>query len=479
MYKLLIVDDEYIVRQGLRKIVPWNAMGVLVAGEAGSVEEAVKTAAEVYPDIIICDIRLPGGEGFEAVKQIQRMIPWAQFIMITAYSDQQYLLQAIHSGVCDYLFKPAKIEDIQRAVQKACDKIDRYHMQIRKQMEYQNFVNDNLEILRERFICDLLRGKLQRGDIEKTKEIFQIQLDGPYYMLLIFQADTLEYEFMQKISLMFQQWKPTVTKIPENKTLCAVILNCIEKDLELKKRIEEFVHIENLIYKSEVSSQIPILNEKLIIQALEKTEWKETEEIKKYRKHIFEALKYEDAIEEIMARFEQYDAALTREGVEEGQKQEVFRTLLEMIEELLNVHENNDYDHLNAEKMRTYLKTIVDLRKREGAEFGDIVDKALYYLRKRYQEDVSLEQVAAELFISSSYLSRTIKERTGKGFQKWLTQYRIEAAIIQLNQTEKGVEQIAEECGYHSYRIFSEHFRKYTGDTATQYRQNQRKEKRN
>lgn len=65
MYKLLIVDDEYIVRQGLRKIVPWNAMGVLVAGEAGSVEEAVKTAAEVYPDIVICDIRLPGGEGFE------------------------------------------------------------------------------------------------------------------------------------------------------------------------------------------------------------------------------------------------------------------------------------------------------------------------------------------------------------------------------------------------------------------------------
>lgn len=247
----------------------------------------------------------------------------------------------------------------------------------------------------------------------------------------------------------------------------------------MKKRIEEFVHIENLIYKSEVSSQLPILNEKLIIQALEKTEWKETEEIKKYRKRIFEALKYGDAIEEIMTRFEQYDAALTREGVEEGQKQEVFRTLLEMIEELLNVHENNDHDHLNAEKMRTYLKTIVDLRKREGAEFGDIVDKALYYLRKRYQEDVSLEQVAAELFISSSYLSRTIKERTGKGFQKWLTQYRMEAAIIQLNQTEKGVEQIAEECGYHSYRIFSEHFRKYTGDTATQYRQNQRKEKRN
>ena len=88
-----------------------------------------------------------------------------------------------------------------------------------------------------------------------------------------------------------------------------------------------------------------------------------------------------------------------------------------------------------------------------------------------------MEQVAAELFISSSYLSRTIKERTGKGFQKWLTQYRMEAAIIQLNQTEKSVEQIAEECGYHSYRIFSEHFRKYTGDTATQYRQNQRKKK--
>lgn len=103
MYKLLIVDDEYIVRQGLRKIVPWNAMGVLVAGEAGSVEEAVKTAAEVYPDIIVLRSQAPGGEGFEAVKQIQLNVPvGCSLFMITAYSDQQYLLQAIHSGVCDY-----------------------------------------------------------------------------------------------------------------------------------------------------------------------------------------------------------------------------------------------------------------------------------------------------------------------------------------------------------------------------------------
>ena len=112
MLKLMIVDDEFIVRQGMRKIIPWEELGISVVGEAENVQEAVDTAAKVFPDIIICDIRLPGGEGFTVIDKIKEFIPWIQVIMITAHSDKEYMLQAIHKGACDYLFKPAGLEDI-------------------------------------------------------------------------------------------------------------------------------------------------------------------------------------------------------------------------------------------------------------------------------------------------------------------------------------------------------------------------------
>ena len=71
MLKLMIVDDEFIVRQGMRKIIPWEELGISVVGEAENVQEAVDTAAKVFPDIIICDIRLPGGEGFTVIDKIK------------------------------------------------------------------------------------------------------------------------------------------------------------------------------------------------------------------------------------------------------------------------------------------------------------------------------------------------------------------------------------------------------------------------
>ena len=89
MLKVLIVDDEYIVRRGLRKIVPWEKLEVVIAGEAECVDDAVDIAFKVYPDIVICDIRLPGGEGFVLIDEIRKIVPWVQFIMITAHSEDR------------------------------------------------------------------------------------------------------------------------------------------------------------------------------------------------------------------------------------------------------------------------------------------------------------------------------------------------------------------------------------------------------
>ena len=110
MLKLLIVDDEYIVRQGMRKILPWEEMEVALVGEAENIEDALDLHTQKQHSV-----RRTVQIQFQCLSILQRLIllyiavPWVQFIMITAHADKEYMLRAIYKEVCDYLFKPAKV----------------------------------------------------------------------------------------------------------------------------------------------------------------------------------------------------------------------------------------------------------------------------------------------------------------------------------------------------------------------------------
>lgn len=116
MYKVVIIDDEPIIVEGLGKSVDWNQFGCVVAGMAGSGEEGLRLIREVRPDIIFTDIRMPCMDGLTMIAAIRSEFPGTQIAILTGYRDFDYAQRAIRLGVTRFLLKPSKMNEIREAL---------------------------------------------------------------------------------------------------------------------------------------------------------------------------------------------------------------------------------------------------------------------------------------------------------------------------------------------------------------------------
>lgn len=115
--KVLIVDDHEIVRKGLVMLIS-RQDGLVVAGEAGTAEEAVERARELLPDVVVLDIRLPDGSGVEACRDIRAENPDTKVLMLTSYSDEEAVMGSIMAGASGYLLKEIRSQEIVDAIKK-------------------------------------------------------------------------------------------------------------------------------------------------------------------------------------------------------------------------------------------------------------------------------------------------------------------------------------------------------------------------
>ncbi|RCG30884.1 DNA-binding response regulator [Sphaerisporangium album] len=115
MIRVLIVDDHPVVREGLRGMLEADP-GIRVAGEAGSGEEAVTRARELTPDVILMDLRMPGGDGVSAIARIVGDRPESRVIVLTTYETDQDIVRAVEAGAAGYLLKDTTRADLVAAV---------------------------------------------------------------------------------------------------------------------------------------------------------------------------------------------------------------------------------------------------------------------------------------------------------------------------------------------------------------------------
>ena len=111
MYKMIVVDDSEMTRQGIRASVNWEVMDVRIVGEA--------LIHDTDPDIIICDIRMPKLDGIALINEVLPSHPSLQVIFFSGYSDKEYLKNAIKLEAVDYLYKPLQLHELIGAVEKA------------------------------------------------------------------------------------------------------------------------------------------------------------------------------------------------------------------------------------------------------------------------------------------------------------------------------------------------------------------------
>ncbi|MGG1520058.1 response regulator [Paenibacillus oryzisoli] len=117
--RLLIVDDEVIIRRGLCTVIDWKELGLELLPAAESAEEALERILAEKPHIVLTDIRMPGMDGIQLAAEIKKLLPDTEVVILTGYDDFSYAQQALRGGVTDYLLKTSRPEEIMKAALKA------------------------------------------------------------------------------------------------------------------------------------------------------------------------------------------------------------------------------------------------------------------------------------------------------------------------------------------------------------------------
>lgn len=125
MYRVVLIDDENIIVEGLRRVVRWADYNCQVVGTACDAEEGTRLIRELQPHILFTDIRMPGRDGLAMVAALRSEYPDMQVAILTGYRDFAYAQEAIRLGVTRFLLKPSKMEEIKEALTAMVERLDK------------------------------------------------------------------------------------------------------------------------------------------------------------------------------------------------------------------------------------------------------------------------------------------------------------------------------------------------------------------
>ena len=124
MYKVVLVDDERLILEGLAQVMPWEKLGCQVAGTASNGADGLRLIREIQPDLVLTDIRMPNMDGLAMIAALRSEFPGLQVTVLTAYRDFEYAQTCIRLGVCRYLLKPSKMDELIEAVQAMTSRLN-------------------------------------------------------------------------------------------------------------------------------------------------------------------------------------------------------------------------------------------------------------------------------------------------------------------------------------------------------------------
>ena len=124
MYRVILVDDERLIIRGLSTVVPWEQLGCQVAGTAYDGAAGLELIRKLRPDIVLTDIRMPNMDGLTILAALRSEYPRMQMSVLTAYRDFEYARKALNLGVCRYLLKPSRMEELEEAVREMTRRLD-------------------------------------------------------------------------------------------------------------------------------------------------------------------------------------------------------------------------------------------------------------------------------------------------------------------------------------------------------------------
>ena len=528
MYKLMLADDEGIVRESLKFIVDKEFPGIFETFEAKTGRRVIELADEVRPDIAFMDIRMPGINGIDAMKEIRRTNPNIVFVVISAYDKFDYAKQALNLGVIDYINKPFDKAQIVAVLKKAMEEVDRVREQRSRELEIKEKLDSIVPIIENGLIQDLLSHEHFNENIEEYKKLLEI--DEKYgLMLAIVGGDREPGGYMRgavPASVKTQKNYETVLLVISDNFKCItgsvmgnkipVLIPCAKSSVtpeeyqkivySAKKTQEELTEALGLDFRIGIGSVKPLYDmadsysEALSVLATTKQTVAESVDLPegceydtdyplKTEKELFDAISQGDV------RRSAEQASLFFDWMERssgGAMSDICLKVLEFVlwgerlaysngghfmsrsEYLPEINSMKSYDELRLWFLSHIERAVNMINTANAAKTEDVAGKAKKYIDLHYQEDISLDDLSGKYDISPFYFSKVFKTQTGVTFTDYLTGVRVNKARELLEGTNKSMKEICSEVGYSDPNYFSRIFKKNTGVTPTEYKEGKR-----
>jgi two-component system response regulator YesN len=536
-YKILLVDDETAVREGIRSRTPWETFGFSVVGEAGNGIEALELIEEFHPDVVITDIRMPYLDGMELIKKIRESYPPITIIILSGYDEFTYAQQAIRYDVSEYVLKPVSVEDICKLLQRTAKRLDEDIIRMQDRDRLEKAYKQALPLIREKFLVSLLTSVQQTPDlsvIAKARE-YGYDLTGDEFIVATFETDHKQEEapfqamaMLQVAEEVLQKEKGSLVFQFENQVIAIFSDNSfsqkqydsifLKKTFRLAEQLQAYLgkyfsfpifiglgtleHTPSAIAKSyrqalsalNYSSFYPEQNI-LFIGDLEKSG-------KEPGKANLEALcstfitsvkmgTEEQVLNNIEALFGEHAAYLSQEGLQ-SYMLGILAALNELVESyghslstlLEGQGTRNIFSELGnlstlGKARRWFARLSCDIRtvisgQRQNSHI-QFVEQAKELISTHYYEmGFGLDQICETIGVSPAYFSTTFKRETGFSFVQYLTNTRMSRAKELLVKTEEKTYEIARSVGFSEPNYFSFCFKRYEGISPSQYRQSHR-----
>lgn len=530
----MIVDDEPLERQGIRLILEMYRPGDRVVGEAGDGEEAVKIAAAVQPDVILLDIRMPGLDGMEVARILRPILPNTRLVIVTAHSEFAYAKKAVPLGISDYLLKPVDTQEMMKLLDRLEIQVAEERESKEEMERLRAALQDAMPLIRVGFVMDLVNGSLTNGEEVKTRAKFlgiHQTLRVAFHVWIdnlsghkTYRSE-LEHQILQKqvgdaIQASVQHWPGSLT-VPVGSGQFVVLLPFSEEEEESRIREvsqklgdeicctvrtrtnatvtvgmgrpakdeaglarshgealaagefrlmyggDQAIHADDVTTPHDPALLLEQGNEKGMAMAIRMGDWETT------RQHflaLWTDLPAEQKLNaaDIRMKLLEVSAIASRAAIEGGVKPEEITSLsIPSDKEIMSMNSlSKVHEHSLA-----WLGELVG-RVRASREFrnASLVEKAVRFVEENYHQELSLEDVARQVYLSPCYFSRLFKQVKGWSFSEYLTQVRMEEARRLLVNTDCQISEIATRVGYRDARYFSQVFKRNEGCTPISYR---------
>ncbi|PPA71797.1 response regulator [Jeotgalibacillus proteolyticus] len=521
--KVMITDDEVQIRKGLKMKIDWETEGFEIVEEASNGQEALDKLHLIQADIVITDMRMPIMNGIEFAKRCQRDFPEIKVIVLSGYSDFEYVRNSMKEGVRDYLLKPVAPDELREVMHKVRKEIQEDRAKRAEAVRMNNLIQSHIQEEQERYLLFLVKDEYLRiHDVKERlkqlqlKELAQDDLNGRFFTVEIREQEKnteklheywlpfqlLIKEIVKEFSSIYSFYNPNYknmvhffcinkpTKIPavefikvlQQKTKKYLNLETVIGAGDVIYGIEEFKkgYISSLlswsqseggpksqiIYGSSENNRIFEFSadfERKLLNAIENTNYsifKETVEKELNVIHTHSVLSFSIIANHILFLL---SSTISKYDLETEETKKNLWNCQQYIWEL-NAREKV------IDSLLDFARLIVEMVHTTRFSNAKLIESIKNYIDIHYADEISLTSLSELFHINGAHLSETFKSQIGTNFSDYLVKVRMEKAEVLLKDTDLKIIDVANLVGFSSSGYFSTVFKKHVKQTPVEYR---------